>query len=231
MKNVNTGFRVLITAKFTHNLVKTSFNKSAMKNLFIIFAFGFLLIGCSKDESKVIENDNFETLYGGRPYVGTARSIRSQQNVADYTWNGEGRVAVIESNNDSISVVFMADFDDEGEINLKFRGKMHGSELRLEAEGSDNYFVISQEEIEGQFENAGQSMAFDGVFQRGKVDLNVNVLFKQTNGAFAAGSTLNLQLNTSREIPTEGDNGPGCNMRLVPIWGPAGMTMGMVPDC
>jgi len=23
----------------------------------------------------------------------------------------------------------------------------------------------------------------------------------------------------------------GCQMRLVPIWSPSGMTMGMVPDC
>lgn len=202
-----------------------------MKKLFTIFMVSLLFFGCSKDDSTPMADGNFDELFGGRPYKGTARGVRSQHGEADYTWNGEGRIAVIEASNDSVSVVFMADFDDQGEINLKFRGKIHGSDLRLEAADSENYFVISQEKIDGKIENAAQSMSIDGVFQRGKADLIMSVYFKETDRAFPAGSTLNLQLNTSREIPTENDNDSGCGVRVVPIWGPNGMTMGMVPDC
>lgn len=202
-----------------------------MKKLFTIIIVSLLFVGCSKDDSTPIADGDFDELYGGKPYKGTARGVRSQPGEADYTWNGEGRIAVIEATNDSVSVVFMADFDDQGEINLKFRGKIHGSDLRLEAAESESYFVISQEKIDGKIENVAQSMLFDGIFQRGKADLAMSIYFKQTDGAFPAGSTLNLQLNTTREIPTENDDDSGCGVRVVPIWGPNGMTMGMVPDC
>ncbi|MCL7987149.1 hypothetical protein M8998_04250 [Sphingobacterium sp. lm-10] len=202
-----------------------------MKKLFIILTLGLLFAACAKDNTESMEDRNFNKLFGGKPYIGTARGVRSQPGTADYTWNGEGRVAVIEASGDSVSVVFMADFADEGEINLKFRGKIDGSDLRLEAAGSTSYFLITNEQIDGKIENASQSMVFDGILQRGKADMTLSVYFKQTDGAFPAGSTLNLQLNTSREIPNDEDNDAGCQMRLVPIWSPNGITMGMVPDC
>ena len=202
-----------------------------MKKLLILFTVGLLLASCAKDDSENSGDQTFDKLFGGKPYVGTARGVRSQPGAADYTWNGEGRIAVIEASGDSVSVVFMADFDDQGEINLKFRGKIVGPDLRLEAAESESYFVISNEQIDGKIENAAQRMAFDGIFQRGKANMDMTVYFKQADGAFPQGSTLNLTLNTSREIPAEGDDESGCKLRLVPIWSPSGVTMGMVPDC
>jgi len=202
-----------------------------MKKLWMILAVGLFCTGCSKDNSEPLDEGNFSQLFGGKPYRGTARGVRSQPNAEDYIWNGDGRIAVIEATNDSVSVVFMADFDNDGEINLKFRGKMDGADLRLEAADTESYFVISQQKIDGKIENAAQNMSFDGILQRGKADLAMSVYFKKADGTFPAGSTLNLQLNTSREIPAENDNDSGCGVRVVPIWGPNGMTMGMVPDC
>lgn len=202
-----------------------------MKTRLILFTLVLLFVSCAKDDAENMGAQRFDELFGGKPYVGTARGVRSQPGVADYVWSGEGRVAVIEASADSVSVVFMADFDDEGEINLKFRGKIDGSNLRLEAEGSESYFTISREQIDGKIENAAQRMAFGGILQRGKADMSMSVYFKEADGAFPQGSTLNLTLNTSREIPDEGDDESGCALRLVPIWSPNGVTMGMVPDC
>ncbi|PRD48432.1 hypothetical protein C5745_04295 [Sphingobacterium haloxyli] len=189
-----------------------------------------LFLGCTKEDGQDIEDDDFSAYYGGTPFKGTASGIRLQDDQDNYTWEGTGRVALIESSLDSVSLVFMADFGNEGEINLKMRGKTEGSAFRLETEDPSNFFRVIDGKITGSTENHLQKMFFEGSMEKEQVNMAVEVQFKEAEGAFPKGSRLRLRFNTSRNI-TDNDNGSGCQMRLVPIWSPNGMTMGMVPDC
>lgn len=190
-----------------------------------------LWLGCAKDDSEDGTKEDFVAFYGGTPFKGTAEAVRSQNGMDDYRWQGKGSVILMEASPDSVSLVFIADFDEQGEINFKFRGKHEGLSYKLEAEGTANYFRIVNQKISGLIDNAEQKIQFDGTMQEESTKMSIMVQFRQANGAFPAGSTLALTFDTRRDVEASGDGTDGCQMRLVPIWGPSGMTMGMVPDC
>lgn len=84
-----------------------------MKNIINLSMVIFLLSSCAKDSEEIKGQEDFVNMYGGKPFVGTAKGIRSQNGVTNYTWKGVGRVVLIEALADSVSVFFMADFGDE----------------------------------------------------------------------------------------------------------------------
>lgn len=186
-----------------------------------------LLLGCSKDDTETAAKD-FATLYGGRPFKGSAAGIRSQSGRETHRWSGEGRVAVIEVSRDSVSLVFMADFAEVGAVNLKIRGAYRGN--RFQATGPSLDFSIVDGKISGNAVNEQQRIVFSGAIAPGTSMLDMRIEFLQEQEGFPEGSVLELSLDTSREHG-DGSGDGGCNMRLVPIWSPSGMTMGMVPDC
>lgn len=199
-------------------------------HLSLVIACLLLLSGCTKDDDGQDANQNFNEVFGGKPYKGTAIGIRSQDGVENYTWNGEGRVALIEATADSVSIVFMADFGELGEMNFKVRGKYDHSTYRMDTTDPNIFFRITDEKITGAIDNAQQEMAFEGTMKREMTTMRMRVSFKEANGPFPKGSALDLTFDTHRR-PDDNDNGEGCQMRLVPIWSPSGVTMGMVPDC
>lgn len=187
-----------------------------------------LLPGCSKDDTAITTKD-FTTLYGGRPFKGSAAGIRSQSGRETHRWGGEGRVAVIEVSRDSVSLVFMADFAEVGEVNLKIRGAYQGN--GFQATGPSLDFSIVDGKISGNAVNEQQRIVFSGTIAPETSKLDMRIEFLQGQEGFPEGSVLELNLDTSREHGDSSGDGAGCNMRLVPIWSPSGMTMGMVPDC
>ncbi|MHC8948839.1 hypothetical protein [Sphingobacterium hungaricum] len=202
-----------------------------MKSI-IKLCIGILVFtSCTKDSEEINSKENFTARYGGKPFVGTAKGARSQDGVTNYTWNGEGRIALIEALGDSVSMVFMADFGDKGEINFKVRGKFDESTYRMETSDPTIYFRILEEQITGSIKNAGQQMLFQGSMQQEQVKMTMQVDFMEENGPFPKGSSLNLSFDTNREVSENDGDGSGCGTRLVPIWSPSGVTMGLVPDC
>jgi hypothetical protein len=196
----------------------------------LLLVFFLLLTGCKKDTSEQDANQTFNETFGGKPFKGTATGIRSQNGADDYTWKGEGRVALIEATADSVSMVFMADFGDLGEMNFKVRGKYDQSTYRMDTADPNIFFRIIDEKITGTLTNTQQEMSFQGTLRQETANMVMRVNFKEENGPFPKGSSLKLSFDTRRSIDNN-DNGQGCQMRLVPIWSPSGVTMGMVPDC
>jgi hypothetical protein len=96
---------------------------------------------------------------------------------------------------------------------------------------SDIFFRIKDQTINGKFISEAQEMSFDGNLRRDKGQMKMVAIFKQETESFPEGTGLELNFDTSRDITENDDGGSGCQMRMVPIWGPNGMTMGMVPDC
>lgn len=196
----------------------------------LLLAFMLLLTGCAKENNEQEANQNFNETFGGTPFKGTATGIRSQNGADDYTWKGEGRIALIEATADSVSMVFMADFGDLGEMNFKVRGKYDRSTYRMDTTDPSIFFHIIDENISGAIKNKQQEMSFEGSLKKETASMTMRVNFKEENGPFPKGSSLKLTFDTRRTID-DGDDGEGCKMRLVPIWSPSGVTMGMVPDC
>ncbi|WP_028295288.1 hypothetical protein [Olivibacter sitiensis] len=186
-------------------------------------------IACSKDEQGGQEHEaSFSEKYGGQPYTGEAKGELLIDGKVVHTFEGKGTVAAIEPTNDSISLVFRADFDASGEITFKVRGQQRGENFFSENEAIN--FRIVDQEIEGEMTNSVQQIHFSGDAREKLVFMDMNVLFLENSDPFPKGSTLKLAFRTSREV-TDSEDGEGCQMRLVPIWSPNGMTMGMVPDC
>lgn len=198
-----------------------------LSTIFIALALG----ACSKSDQQENQED-FVSIYGGKPYKGTAKGERSANGTTNYRWEGEGRVALIEQTADSVSLVFMADFDEEGEINFKVRGRYDGQHFyTADQDDPSIYFEVSEERITSNITNDVQKMQFGGRLGREKADLTMRVEFLEASGIFPAGSELELRFETARDLATDDGDGSGCSMRLVPIWSPSGVTMGMVPDC
>lgn len=191
-----------------------------------LFLFIFLL-ACSKEDPQPMED--FVTLYGGAPFKGTAVGIRSVSGSETHRWDGTGSIALIETSPDSVSLIFMADIADIGEVNLKVRGA-YGRD-HFQATGPDHDFSISDGKVDGHVANDQQAITFGGTMSRGQSVLAVRVEFLQGQEGFPGGSALELHFDTRRDLDDDPDGGEGCGVRLVPIWGPSGMTMGMVPDC
>lgn len=112
-----------------------------MKALISLFTFISLLGGCAKEGDTKAEN-NFDSLYGGKPFKGTAKSVLTGEGFENVNWNGDGTVTLIESSADSVSMVFLADFGNQSEINFKLRGKVDGVNLRFEGNESLGFFAF-----------------------------------------------------------------------------------------
>jgi len=187
-----------------------------------------LIISCSKSDQQNPDDNNFATVYGGKPYKGSVVGVRSAGGTETHRWEGEGRIVFIEPKADSISMVMLADFGSVGEINLKLRGAYRGTGFF--AENENIKLQIKDAKIAGNVTNAAQRMLFDGSLTPERSDLVLMVEFVQGQEGFPPGSKLEMTFDTSRKVDDD-DNDGGCEMRLVPIWSPSGVTMGMVPDC
>lgn len=201
-----------------------------MKTCIIILFLCCLLQSCSK-ENNSSSPDTFESLYGGKPFKGTAKAVLERDGLDNLTWNGDGLVSLIESSGDSLSIVFLSDFGNKSEINLKLRGKVERNYFTFNGNNTPPFFNIMDERIMGNIANDTQDTRFEGTMHRARVKLTAQIYFKKASDPFPKGSTLHLTLDTRREIQEDDDDVKGCQMRLVPIWSPSGMTMGMVPDC
>ncbi len=189
-------------------------------------------MACQKNDSDDLSNQNFYGLYGGRPYRGAAKAVINAPTVdRDVVLDGDGRIALMDSSGDSVSIVFMADFGQQGEVNLKLRGKINGADFHMGDSDRQNFFNVRGEAMDGKVINAIHEMAFSGKMRRDQTSMRCEVNFKEADGIFPKGSTLHLTFETSRKIPSSSDEGTGCQTRVVPIWGPNGMSMGIVPDC
>mgnify|MGYP000872849668 CR=1 FL=1 len=189
-----------------------------------------IITSCTKDNNERGGIQNFNETFGGKPFKGTATGVRSQNGADDFTWNGEGQIALIEATADSVSMVFMANFGALGEMNFKVRGKYNHSTYLMDTGDPSIFFHIIDEKITGATNNAQQEMIFQGTLRKETASIDIHVNFKEENGPFPKGSSLELTFDTRRTIDDR-DIGEGCQMRLVPIWSPSGVTMGMVPDC
>lgn len=202
-----------------------------MRPIFSMFALLFILGSCSKEKSNDIHPDTFKSLYGGKPFQGSATALLEREDFDDLIWEGDATVALIEPSDDSVSMVFLGDFGNKSEINFKLRGKTEGSHFRLEGTNSNIFFQINDEKITGNLDNGVQKISFEGTMGKERAKVTAHILFKKASDPFPKGAVLKLELDARREIVGDEEDGPGCQMRLVPIWGPSGMTMGMVPDC
>lgn len=202
-----------------------------MKNILYSILLLTMFAACSKDENHDFENMTFQELYGGRPYRGTAKAIITGVGATEQTIDGDGRIVLMDETADSVSLVFLADFGKTGEVNMKLRGKQDGNSFRVEGDNIPGFFRVSNESIQGNIDNPIQTMKFAGTLKREQGILQLEVYFKEATESFPQGSSLKLHLETSRKLPQEGDDTSGCQTRVVPIWGPNGMTMGIVPDC
>lgn len=187
-----------------------------------------MLVGCSKDENEQLSKGRFGEQFGGTPYRGNATGELFVDDELIYVWEGTATVSAIEQTADSVSLVFQANFGDEGEVNLKMRGRDYDGDFLLE--NPDAVLRVIDGTISGRLENPAQTIALSGDVHDRYVNADIEVLFNQSTEVFPAGSTLKLAFRTAREVEHTG-GGDGCAMRLVPIWSPNGMTMGMVPDC
>ena len=207
--------------------------KAIILSVFAIVASAMMFVSCSKSEKPQSTPDSFGSQYGGTPYRGDATGKLFTDGSLQYTWEGNATVSAIEQTADSVSLVFQADFGDEGEITLKIRGRDHNGSFLLE--NPNEVFRIVNNDIFGELENDSQMLSFSGDFRERHVFADVDVLFHEDTGVFPAGSTLKLAFRTTREIAVEdpgtSNGGNGCTLRLVPVWSPSGMTMSMVPDC
>lgn len=203
-----------------------------MKKIKLICVLFLMLQGCAKDNDTTSSRNNFESLYGGKPFKGSAKVVLEREGFDKLTWNGDGLVALVESSSDSISIVFLADLGKNNEINLKLRGKVDGPNFSFNGPNASTFFHIVDKAITGNLSNPAQEMRFEGTMNEQRTRLNAEIYFKQANDPFPQGAKLYLTLDTKRAVVVDGDdNGTGCDMRVVPIWSPTGITMGMVPDC
>ncbi|MFD2970237.1 hypothetical protein [Sphingobacterium bambusae] len=202
-----------------------------IKTLSCVFAVLVLLaLGCTKDDSADDQSDNFVERYGGTPFNGNAKGIRLVNGQSNYEWTGDGRIVLMESTVDSVSMLFMADFGDEGEINFKVRGAYQDLNFRAGADDPTQVFAVDDGRVSGKIVNQEQAIDFSGDLQRERASVHMRVEFLEATPVFPANSVLDLHFDTQRKVADGGDT-DGCQMRLVPIWSPSGVTMGMVPDC
>lgn len=190
-----------------------------------------LFLGCTKEDDQARDDEDFHSLYGGTPYKGTVHGGIALDGGNELDLSGEGSIALIEDTRDSVSIVFLSDIEELGEINIKIRGKYDRNSFYTGNENSDIYFKITDQTINGEFISETQEMVFDGKLEREKGQMKMIAIFKSETESFPKGTRLELNFDTSREVTENDDDGSGCRMRMVPIWGPNGMSMGMVPDC
>lgn len=193
--------------------------------------FSLLFFSCSKDDTAEPDaSEDFISTYGGDPFLGDATGKLTLNGEFLQRWNGDATISLLEPEGDSVSMVFRADFGGEGEVNFMLRGQQLGMDY-FSGEEPHNYFKVSESNISGQTQNALQHMTFDGYLFAGRASMDMTVEFLEEMDSFPKGSILELSFDGHRDVETDDGSGEGCQMKLVPIWGSNGMTMGMVPDC
>jgi hypothetical protein len=196
------------------------------KIVFLIVAI--LSLGCSKENDH--SNESFTSLYGGAPYKGTVSgSVSIDGN--ELALSGKGSIALMEATKDSVSIVFLSDLDKLGEINIKVPGKFDGKSFYMEDENPNIYFKIIDQNIDGKSISDRQEMTFGGKLERERGQMKMIAVFKQETESFPKGTRLELNFDTKRDPSNSNGNPGGCGTRLVPVWSPNGVVMGMVPDC
>lgn len=175
--------------------------------LFLLFAF----VSCSKSEQENLGAEDFVSFYGGTPFKGNAKGVLSKDGQTIYEWNGDGRVAIIESTADSASIVFMADFGNQGEINFKMRGAYSGLDYRSSDQNRNPIFMISDHLISGEVINQEQQMIFQGSMEKYKTILNTQVQFMKATEPFPEGSVLNLTIDAERSVEEGDSDSDGCH--------------------
>src|SRR5690606_29765890 len=144
---------------------------TALATVFTLATF----ISCHKNEKPDPAQRRFGDQFGGTPYRGDATGKLFIDGSLQHTWEGNATVSAIEQTADSLSIVFQADFGDEGAINLKIRGQDQNGKFLLESPGA--VFQIIDSDIFGQFENEVQTLSFSGDFRERHVFADVDVLF------------------------------------------------------
>lgn len=194
----------------------------------MVFILG---LGCTKENDQANQEENFASFYGGIPYKGTVSGSVSIDGGNELDLSGEGSIALIEATKDSVSIVFMSDIDKLGEINLKIPGKFDGKSFYMEDENPNIYFKIVDQEIDGKSTSDSQEMIFEGKLEMERGQMKMVAVFKEETESFPKGTRLELNFNTNRDINNSNGDVNGCSTRLVPVWSPNGIVMGMVPDC
>lgn len=201
-------------------------------NAVVFFAILFCLISCSSDNDPELSTKSFVDRYGGESYRGDAISELSGPDDLEYEWLGRSTVSVFEPTDDSVSIAYRIVFDDdEGEINLKFRGSYSEDGFSLVEENF--VFNVSQGEISGGGTNDFQDWTFEGTLTDTKVNTIITVFFREEMDNFPKNATLKIDLQGFREIndDEDDDSSTGCQVIVVPVIGAGGVELGLVPDC
>lgn|GEM_PF-801169 len=204
--------------------------KTTIKLSHFLYLIATILVmgGCSKDNSEGDGKDSFISAYDGTPFRGTSKGMVVIGN-SSRTWNGKSSIALTDIKADSASMVFRADFGDDATINFMLRGREQGMSLISDASATSN-FRIADRNISGKVNNPSQEIVLEGTSSANKIFMTMKVTFKEETDGFPKGTVLTVSFDAERESG-DGNGGEGCQLRMVPIWGPNGMTMGMVPDC
>ena len=197
------------------------------KIVFLIVAI--ISLGCSKDSNQ--PDQGFTSLYGGVPYKGTVIGRVSIDGGNELALSGKGSIALIEATKDSVSIVFLSDLNRLGEINIKIPGKFDGDSFYMEDENPNIYFKVTDQNIDGKSISESQEMTFQGKLERERGQMKMVAVFKQETESFPKGTRLELNFDTNRDVSNNNGDVKGCPTRLVPVWSPTGVVMGMVPDC
>lgn len=197
------------------------------KILFLLVSI--VSLGCTKEND--LPDQSFTSFYGGIPYKGTISGSVSIDGGNELDLSGEGSIALIEATKDSVSIVFMSEINRLGEINIKIPGKFDGKSFYMEDENPGVFFKIIDQNIDGKSFSDNQETIFEGKLEKERGQMKMVSVFKQETESFPKGTRLELNFDTNRDISnSDGDVG-GCPTRLVPVWSPHGIVMGMVPDC
>ncbi|WP_432709742.1 hypothetical protein [Pedobacter sp.] len=199
-----------------------------MKNI-VLLIVAMLSLGCTKENDQ--PNQDFTSVYGGVPYKGTVSGTVSIDGGNEFALSGKGSIALMEATKDSVSIVFLSDLDKLGEINIKVPGKYDGNSFYMEDENPNIYFKIIDQNIDGKSISDRQEMTFKGKLEKESGQMKMIAVFKQDTESFPKGTRLELNFDTNRAISNSSGDVGGCPTRLVPVWSPNGVVMGMVPDC
>lgn len=200
----------------------------------VFFAVLFCLISCSDDDNPEVSANSFVDRYGGESYRGDAISELSGPDDLEYEWVGRSTVSVFEPTDDSVSIAYRIVFDDdEGEINLKFRGSYSEDGFSLVEENF--MFNVSQGEIAGGGTSDFQDWTFEGTLTDTKVNTTITVFFREEMDNFPKDATMKIVLQGFRDINDndgdDDDSSTGCQVIVVPVIGAGGVELGLVPDC
>ena len=199
--------------------------------MIVLLIMSTLFLGCAKENDQTNQDEDFTAFYGGIPYKGTVSGRVSIDGGNNLDLSGKGSIALIEATKDSVSIVFMSNIDRLGEINIKIPGKFDRKSFYMEDENPLIYFKIIEQNIDGKSISDSQEMTFEGKMEKTRGQMKMVAVFKKETESFPKGTRLELNFDTNRDISNSNGDVGGCGTRLVPVWSPNGVVMGMVPDC